>query len=112
MKIFYEKANKEILEECNQFIQNYRDSFADYYIYRKALCLYIKLSQSLLDSQKDFDDAIKKETNKIIALDEGVEKDVAVFKFNQSNYCLVLDSTAHHVLEQLDIIERNNRRKH
>ena len=31
MKIFYEKANKEILEECNQFIQNYRDSFADYY---------------------------------------------------------------------------------
>ncbi len=82
MKIFYEKANKEILEECNQFIQNHRDSFADYYIYRKALCLYIKLSQSLLDSQKDFDDAIKKETNKIIALDEGVEKDVAVFKFN------------------------------
>ena len=61
MKIFYEKANKEILEECNQFIQNYRDSFADYYIYRKALCLYIKLSQSLLDSQKDFDDAIEKQ---------------------------------------------------
>lgn len=24
MKIFYEKANKEILEECNQFIQYVR----------------------------------------------------------------------------------------
>ena len=112
MKIFYEKANAEILEECKQFIQNYRDSFEDYYIYRKALILYIKLSQSLIDSQRDFDDAIKKETDKIIALDEGMEKDVAVFKFNQSNYCLVLDNSAHCVLEQLEIIEKNNRSKH
>ena len=111
MNIFHEKADSTILSECKDFIQTKRTSRADYYVFREALSLYTKLSQSLLESHKDFDDAIKKEVNKFVDLEEDVSKDIAIIKFNQTNYCLMLDMQAHKVLEQLEEIQRNNRRK-
>ncbi len=110
MKVFYEKANDAILRQCQDFILNNKNVTADYYVFRKALELYVELSQSLLESQKEFNDAIKKETDKIVHLQRDIEKQIAVNKFNQANYTLVLDRDAHSVLEQLETIERNNRR--
>ncbi len=109
MKAFYEKANAEILTKCREFVRQNINSKGDYYAYRNALSLYAKLSESLIESQKEFDDAINSEANKIIVLENGVEKDIAIIKFNQTNYCLYLDAEAHDVLEKLEIIEKNNR---
>ena len=68
--VFYEKADKKILEDCIQFIQKNKDSSGNYYIFKESLRLYIQLSKSLLDSHKDFDAAIINESNKIIELTE------------------------------------------
>ena len=111
MNIFYEKADSVILNQCNAFIQINSTTKADYFIFREALQLYIKLSQSMLESHKDFDDAIKLEVDKFIALEKEVSKDIAIIKFNQANYCLMLDVQAHQTLEQLEEIQRNNCRK-
>lgn len=111
MHIFYEKSNEMILQECKNFINDNKESVADYYVYRKALSLYIKLSQALIESHKDFDEAIKEETDKFIYLDDGPEKDCRIFQFNQANYRLVLDAESHRILEQLSQIEINNRTK-
>lgn len=111
MNTFYEKANEAILKESRDFVKDNIESTADYYIYREALSYYVKLSQSLIDSHKDFDEAIKKETDKLIFLDDGPEKDFHILQFNQANYSLVLDVEAHKVLEQLAQIEIKNRTK-
>ena len=111
MNNFHEKADQEILNKCQSFIQMKSTSKADYFVFREALQLYTKLSQSMLESHKDFDDAIKSETNQFIALEEDVTKEIAIIKFNQANYCLILDVQAHKILEQLEEIQRNNRRK-
>lgn len=111
MQKFYEKADERILEDCRMFVNDNKNTYADYYTYRKALNLYVRLSESLLDSQNEFDKHIKEECDKIVRLEEGVEKDLAVIRFNQANYCLVLDMQAHEILEQLEIIEKNNRIK-
>ena len=111
MNVFYENADQTILNECESFIQNNSFSKANYFLFREALYLYTKLSQSLLDSHKAFDDAIKKEVDRFIALEEDASKEVAIIKFNQANYCLVLDIKAHKTLEELEKIQRNNRTK-
>ena len=111
MNIFYEKANEAILKECKDFIKNNNESTADYYVYREALSFYVKLSQLLIDSHKDFDEAIKTETDKLIFLNDGPEKDFHILQFNQANYSLVLNVEAHRVLEQLAQIEIKNRTK-
>lgn len=111
MNIFYEKADQVILNQCKTFIQMHSTTKADYFIFREALQLYIKLSQSMLESHKDFDDAIKSEVDKFIVLEEDTSKEIAIIKFNQANYCLMLDVQAHQTLEQLEGIQRNNRRK-
>ena len=111
MNIFYEKADPAILQECQTFVKSNCLDKANYYTYREALMLYVKLSQSLIDSQKDFNDAIQKETNKIIKLNEEFEKEIAILKFNHAKYTLVLDVAAHKVLEKLETIEKNNRQK-
>ena len=111
MVVFHEKANGEILQECKNFVEANKESVADYYIYRESLSYYGKLSQSLIDSHKDFEEAIKKETDKFIFLDNGPEKDFYTMQFNQANYSLVLDTGAYHILEQLAQIEKNNRTK-
>ena len=108
---FYEKADSEIMEECKAFIKGNIQLTADYSAYRGALHLFIKLSESLIASHKDFEEAIKAETDKMIVLEEGVDKEIAIIKFNQANYCLVLDVEAHTVLEQLDLIRKNNQHK-
>lgn len=111
MNVFHEKADQTILNECKNFIQANFASKANYFVFWEALQLYTKLSQSLLGSHKDFDDAIKLEVDKFIDLEEDVSKDIAIIKFNQANYCLMLDVRAHKILEQLEEIQRNNRRK-
>ena len=111
MVVFYEKANNAVLQECKEFVELNKESVADYYIYCKALSYYGKLSQSLIDSHKDFEEAIKKETDKFIFLDDGPEKDFYTMRFNLANYSLVLDEVAHRILEQLAQIEKNNRTK-
>ena len=85
-------------------------SKADCFVFREALQLYTRLSQSMLESHKDFDDAIKSETDQFIAL-EDVAKEIAIIKFNQANYCLIFDVQAHKIPEQLEEIQRNNRSK-
>lgn len=111
MKEFFEKADENVLKECKSFIEQNKNVSASYYVFRDALRLYIKLSQSLLDSQIEFNEALKKEINQIIVLEEGPIRDGAVARFNQANYSLVLDQNAHKVLEQLEVIESNNRKK-
>ena len=111
MYIFYEKSNETILRECRNFIKDNKESVADYYVYREALSLYIKLSQALIESHKGFDEAIREETDKLIFLDDGLEKDCRIFQFNQANYRLVLDAESHQILAQLSQIEINNRTK-
>ena len=111
MITFDEKADEPILRQCEEFIHNNENSVADYYVFREALSLYTKLSQSLLDSQKEFDEAIAKEADKIVHLQYDIEKEIAMYRFNQVHYCLVLDQKAHDVLEKLETIESNNRRK-
>lgn len=111
MIVFHEKADQDILNKCKTFIQMNSTSKSDYFVFREALQLYTNLSQSMLESHKDFDDAIKLEADKFIALEEDVSKDIAIIKFNQANYCLTLDVQAHQILEQLEEIQSNNRRK-
>jgi len=111
MNTFYEKADPNILIESNTFISENENSTGDYFVYREAVDLYIKLSQSLIDSHKDFDEAVRKETDRIVVLEEGPTKDGSIARFNQANFSLVLDQKAHSVLEKLEAIERNNRRK-
>lgn len=86
MHIFYEKSNEKILQDCREFIRDNKESVADYYVYREALSLYIKLSQALIESHKGFDEAIKEEIDKFIFLDDGPEKYCRIFQFNQANY--------------------------
>ena len=104
---FYEKADGEILEECRTFVKNNIHSTADYCAYRGALSLFIKLSESLIASHEDFEEAIKAETDKIFGTEASVDKDLAVFKFNQAKYRLILDAEAHHILNQLELIYKN-----
>lgn len=111
MNVFYEKADQAILNQCKTFIQTNSTTKADYFVFREALQLYTKLSQSMLESHKDFDDAIKLEVDKFIVLEEDASKNIAIIKFNQANYCLILDVQAHQILEQIEEIQRNNRRK-
>jgi hypothetical protein len=111
MNVFFEKADQMILNECETFIQNNSSAKATYFVFREALHLYTRLSQSLLDSHKDFDNAIKHEVDKFIALEEDISREAAIIKFNQANYCLVLDAKAHKTLEELEKIQRNNRTK-
>lgn len=107
MKQFYEKADSIILDECKEFIVKNAQTNADYYVYSTALRWFIKLSESLIASHKDFDEAIKEETNKLLFLEDGPEKDVAVIKFVQANYRLVLDVEAHCILNQLEMIYKS-----
>ena len=107
MKPFYEKADSTILEECKNFIEKNVQTIADYCAYREALRLFIKLSESLIASHEDFEEAIKEETNKLLFLEDGTEKDVAVIKFVQANYRLVLDVEAHRILNQLEMIYKS-----
>ena len=111
MNTFYEKADPNILNESNAFVCKNENSTGNYFVYRKALGLYIKLSQSLIDSHKEFDEAIKKEIDTIVVLEEGPTKDGSIARFNQAHYSLVLDQKAHTVLEKIEEIERKNRRK-
>ncbi len=111
MKIFQEKANAEVMKECEGFIQKHSTTTGDYYTFRESLALYLKLAQTLIDSQKDFDNAIRQETDKIIKMEEGIEKERNIIIFNQSNYSLRLDQDAHKVLEELEKIQRNNCKK-
>lgn len=110
MPTFYETADATILEECQEFIKENSNSHADYHVFKRALELYVKLSQSLIASHKDFDDVIRRESEKIIKLVEGPEKDQLIFQFNKTQYSLVLDIKAHTVLEALNCIEQRNRR--
>lgn len=111
MKKFYEKADNQVLARCQEFIEKNINSSGDYYVYKNALNLYVQLSEALIESQKEFDDAIKRETDQIIVLEDGFEKNMAIIKFNQKNYCLYLDIAAHNALEKLEAIEKNNRNK-
>ena len=101
---FYEKANGQVLEECEAFIKSHINSSVDYFAYKGALRLFIKLSESLIASHKDFEDAIKVEADKIFGTEVSFDKDLAVYRFNQANYCLILDVEAHIVLNQLEEI--------
>ena len=109
MNIFHEKAEKNIVNECQDFINNNPSNELDYSVFRKALELYTKLSQSLLKSHKEFDEAVKNETEKIVFMEEGTEKDSAIYKFAQQNYCLYLDVEAHRILGQLVMIQQQNK---
>ena len=111
MIAFYEKADEKILEKCILFIQKNEGSSGQYYVFKECLNLFTQLSKSLLDSHKEFDAAIKAESDKIIELTENIEKEIAIYRFNQAHYCLVLDEKAHKVLEELERIEKNNRTK-
>lgn len=68
-----------------------------------------KLINSLLESHKPFDDFIKGIIKPMNQLDD-IEKDVFAVWFNNQKYRLILDVEAHHVLEKLEYIERQNRR--
>lgn len=111
MKEFYEKADENIVNNCKLFIMKYQNSSANYYVFKKALTWYIELSQSLIASHKEFDEAIKTKIGKVILLEDGPEKEATVARFNQGEYSLILDKTAHELLGQLEMIEKNNRRK-
>lgn len=109
MKKFYEKCDAQLLTKCQKFAEKNINSKGDYYVYREALDLYVQLIESLIKSHKEFDDAIKNETNKIIVLENSLEKDMSIVKFNQANYCLYLDVVAHNMIDKLKMIEKENR---
>ena len=111
MKVFYEKADEKILKESENFVEFNKEIKGDNFVCRESLDLFIKLSRSLMDSQKDFDAAIKIESDKIDTLEDGPSKDCAIARFNQANYVLILDKEAHDVLKKLLLIGIENRRK-
>lgn len=100
---FEEKADSTILAECKDFVEKNAQGIVNYYVYSQALRLFIKLSESLVASHKDFEEAIKVETDKISAEANGA-KDLAIYRFNQANHHLILDAKAHKVLHQLELI--------
>lgn len=107
---YYEKADPMVMAECERFIQSNQDTSDNYAVFSEALRLCTKLIDSLLASHADFDDAIKNEFEKYNAMDDGIAKDIFVFKFNNTELSLVLDVKAHDVLDKLENIEKRNKR--
>ncbi len=106
---YQEKADVNLLNKCNNFIIQNGNTKGNYQIFREALSLCTELIDNLLLSQKDFDDAVKAELEKMPADKEGPEMDAFVYKFNNTELVLELDVNAHKILDQLELIEKNNR---
>lgn|SRR5574344_49585 len=107
---FTEKANEKIIDECKKFVKENDKKVNDYSAFKTALTLCTELINSLLESQKPFDDAIKGEIKKLDNLQSEAQKEFFVYEFNGKKMCLHLDVQAHRVLESLEDIEKNNRR--
>lgn len=108
--IFYEKANQEVLVKCKAFIDSNSNTKNDYCVFKESLRLEKELIQSLLESQKDFDDTVKKELDKKPPNDESPEMDAFIFRFNNLELKRCLDVEAHKTLQKLQkIIERNTK---
>ena len=107
MTNYYEKANPEIIEESKQFIEENKETTGDYFAFRKALSLYIQLSESLIESHKAFDEAIQADIDKYIS-----KGDIGGYLLenvlNSKQYKLYLDVEAHVVLNELYKIQHNN----
>lgn len=106
---FQEKADSEVLLRCKDFVVKSKEIVNDYQTFRNALYLGIELRKSLIASHKDFDDFLIERIKDIDFLD-GIERDVFVIKFNNEKHSLLLDVEAHHVLDELEVIEKRNRR--
>ena len=97
---FFEKANQSVIDECRNFIKNNGEAKGNYYVYKDAIKLYTKLSTSLMESHKPFDDAIKDDLN-IIAVSDGPRCYFLEDEFNKKKYTLYLDVEAHKILDEL-----------
>ncbi len=109
MEVFYEKADKEILEKCYKFITDNLDIRSDYTTYREALYLSCKLIDSILESQKEYNDEIAKLIKLGINFKE--YRTANGFEFHYSNDILYLyfDKDAHEILEKLELIQDINK---
>lgn len=107
---YKEQADSKVLKKCKNFILENSNKEGDYQVFREALKLCNELITSLLASQEEFNKAIKAELAKKPANEEGPEMDAFIYKFNNKKLMLKLDVDAHKVLDELEIIKKNNRK--
>jgi hypothetical protein len=105
---FYQKANTVILEKCSLFIKSNQSGKNNHDIYKRAINLSSDLIDSLLESEKSFNDEIKKHCDILAKLKNGPEKETFIGAFNKKEICLVLDQKAEETLKALNIIIKNN----
>ncbi len=108
--VFFEKADSEIIKECQKFISENQDKENDYYCYHESLYLASRLIDSLLNSHKEYDDVIRKKCQQYNELENQIKKEVFATSFNNQEYTLVLDLEAHSVLDILNDIQNKNRK--
>lgn len=107
---YKEQANPDLLDKCKSFILENSNKKGDYQVFRDALKLCNELITSLLSSQEEFNKAVKTELAKRPTNEEGPKMDAFIYKFNNTELILELDVDAHKVLEELETIEKNNRK--
>ena len=106
---FNEEANDYIKKECKQFIEEHKDIKNNYMVYSNAIKLTSKLIESLIESHKEFDEAIDREWEIYQKKDSDVSKYLFAEYFNNKGYKLYLDAEAHKLLQNLETIENNNK---
>ena len=100
----------KILKECEKFVEDNKDKEHDYFTYRDALHLGTKLINSLLESHKEFDEAVRSELEKYPNEGSEIEQACFMYKFNQKEIVLELDIKAQEILDRLEEIRLNNQR--
>ena len=105
---FSEKAHFKHKEKCKLFIKKNFEVKNNHEVGKKALKLCHKLMGSMLRSQRFFDWRIKLEVEFINSLESEMAKEIAIANFRQKDILLLLDSDAHEVFDNLQIIIKNN----
>lgn len=108
--IYYEKADSKVLMECFEFVNKNENVEDDINVFRVALNLSSRLIDSLIESQKEFDEEIKRELDKLKMLKEGPQQEAFMLAFNNKEITLVLDEKAHNALKLLNDIQNKNRK--
>ena len=107
MKDYEERAERSLLDECNEFISANMNVKVDYETFSKAMNLSSSLINNLLGSPKDFDKKIQEELANFPCEKSDLEKNIFVYKFNQEQIRLKLDGEAHEILKKLETIINN-----
>lgn len=104
-EFYYEKADENIIRECETFIKEYNKDTHSYVNYKKALTLEVNLINSLLQSHKEFEDRVETEVQKVVLEENELKKEFLITAFNNGKIFLILDCKAHRILNKLEEIK-------